>query len=82
VAALTIRNLDESLKHQLRRRAADNNRSMEEEARTILRDALAPKGETGRPDMLTEIRRLVDLYGASDDLELLPDEPVRPMSFE
>ena len=82
MAALTIRNLDESLKRQLRRRAADNNRSMEDEARTILRDVLAPKSETGRPDMLTEIRRLVDLYGPSDELELLPDEPVRPMSFE
>jgi antitoxin FitA len=41
MASLTIRNLDESTKARLRVRAAHRNRSMEEEARTILRLALA-----------------------------------------
>ena len=40
MATLTIRNLDESLKSRLRMRAAARNRSMEEEARQILRAAL------------------------------------------
>jgi plasmid stability protein len=40
MATLTIRNLDESTKAQLRIRAARHGRSMEEEARTILRDAI------------------------------------------
>lgn len=37
---MTIRNVDEALKRLLRVRAAHNGRSMEEEARQILRQAL------------------------------------------
>lgn len=40
MASLTIRNLDDPLKSRLRLRAAARNRSMEEEARQILRAAL------------------------------------------
>ncbi|MEB3361435.1 MAG: plasmid stabilization protein [Synechococcaceae cyanobacterium] len=40
MATLTIRNLDERTKAQLRIQAARHGRSMEEEARTILRDAI------------------------------------------
>lgn len=36
MATLLIRNLDDSVKAELRKRAAANNRSMEEEARVIL----------------------------------------------
>ena len=39
MASITIRNLDESVKARLRIRAAQHGRSMEEEARHILRDA-------------------------------------------
>jgi plasmid stability protein len=37
VATITIRNLDEAVKIRLRIRAASHGRSMEEEARAILR---------------------------------------------
>lgn len=40
MGTLTIRNLDDPLKSRLRLRAAARNRSMEEEARQILRAAL------------------------------------------
>ncbi len=40
MATLTIRNLDERTKAQLRIQAARHGRSMEEEARTILRSAI------------------------------------------
>jgi plasmid stability protein len=40
VATLTIRNIDESLKRSLRLRAARHGRSMEEEARQLLRQCL------------------------------------------
>ena len=40
MATLTIRDLDDALKLKLRLRAASRNRSMEEEARQILRAAL------------------------------------------
>jgi phosphopantothenoylcysteine decarboxylase/phosphopantothenate--cysteine ligase len=39
MASITIRQLDEQLKRRLRLRAARHGRSMEDEARTILRDA-------------------------------------------
>jgi len=43
MATLTIRNLDELTKAQLRIQAARHGRSMEEEARTILREAIEAK---------------------------------------
>jgi len=46
LATITIRNLDESVKTRLRIRAASHDRSMEEEARAILRMALQV-GEAG-----------------------------------
>jgi antitoxin FitA len=41
MASITIRNLDDETKERLRLRAASHRRSMEEEARTVLRQALA-----------------------------------------
>ena len=46
MAALTIRNLDEGLKKRLRVRAAQHGTSMEDEARSILRAALAEEPVT------------------------------------
>jgi antitoxin FitA len=48
LASITIRNLDDSTKERLRVRAARRGRSMEEEARNILRAALAADGSTPR----------------------------------
>ena len=48
VGTLTIRNLDDLLKSRLRLRAAARNRSMEEEARQILRAALQ---ESAAPEL-------------------------------
>jgi phosphopantothenoylcysteine decarboxylase/phosphopantothenate--cysteine ligase len=44
MASLTVRQLDEALKQQLRLRAARNGRSVEDEVRTILRGAAAEGG--------------------------------------
>jgi plasmid stability protein len=44
MASLTIRNLDNNLKAQLRLRAARHGRSMEAEARTILSQTLNTSG--------------------------------------
>src|SRR5215831_4694278 len=48
MASITIRQLDDALKRRLRLRAARNGRSMEDEARTILRDAAAIDGADHR----------------------------------
>jgi phosphopantothenoylcysteine decarboxylase / phosphopantothenate---cysteine ligase len=47
MASITIRGLDEALKQRLRLRAARNGRSMEDEARTILRDLAADGPRSG-----------------------------------
>ena len=75
MASITIRNLDEPLKVQLRLRAAAHGRSMADEARDILRSAL--DRETARPaDLVTAIRaRLAPLGGV--DLPETPREPPR-----
>jgi phosphopantothenoylcysteine decarboxylase/phosphopantothenate--cysteine ligase len=44
MASLTVRQLDEALKKRLRLRAAQNGRSVEDEVRTILREAAEPAG--------------------------------------
>jgi len=41
MTSITIRNLDDETVRQLRRRAADNGRSIEEEARHILHQAVS-----------------------------------------
>lgn len=55
MGTLTIRNLDDSLKSRLRLRAAVRNRSMEEEARQILRTALQEPAKP-TPDLASRIR--------------------------
>ena len=66
MATLTIRNLDDPLKSRLRMRAAARNRSMEEEARQILRAALQePAAQT--PDLGSRIRAR---FAALGDVEL------------
>ena len=49
MSQMTIRNLDEALKRRLRVRAAHNGRSMEEEARQILRTALVDDAAESTP---------------------------------
>jgi antitoxin FitA len=75
VATITIRNLDDELKHLLRVRAARHSRSMEEEAREILRASLAAREESPRDLAETIRRRFAPLGGV--DLELPPREPLR-----
>ena len=40
MAQLVVRNLDEELKEHLKRRAARHGRSMEQEVRSLIRDAV------------------------------------------
>lgn len=80
MASITIRNLDDEVKTRLRVRAADNGRSMEEEARLILRGAVGRKPPVR--NLAAAIRaRIAPLGGV--DLELPPREPARePPSFD
>jgi plasmid stability protein len=55
-AAITIRKLEETVKSQLRIQAAEHGRSMEEEAREILKNALN-KSAASPVDLAASIRR-------------------------
>ena len=74
MASITIRNLDDGVKTRLRVRAAGNGRSMEEEARLILRDAVGQK--PGSQNLASRIRARFEPLGGVD-LELPPREPAR-----
>ncbi len=75
MASLTIRKLDERIKTRLRIRAARHGRSMEDEARTLLRNALRDEVTAGT-DLAEAIRaRFVPLGGV--DLTLPEREPIR-----
>ena len=75
MATLTIRDLDESLKRDLRVRAASRNRSMEEEARQILRAALR-EPPAAALDLASRIR--ARFVGLGDVKLSVPErEPVR-----
>lgn len=65
MASITIRNLDDDLKARLRVRAAAQGRSMEEEAREILRSALARRHAKGRGLAAAIRRRLADVGGVA-----------------
>ena len=74
MASITIRKLDDEVKTRLRIRAAGNGRSMEEEARLILREAVNRK--TGPENLASAIcARFAPLGGV--ELELPPREPPR-----
>jgi antitoxin FitA len=79
MATLTIRQLDDSVKAKLRVRAAEHGKSMEEEAREILRQALAAPA-TGN-DLVARVRELVEPFGGFD-LELPKRQlPRKPPNF-
>jgi len=81
MASITIRNLDDPLKARLRVQAAIHGRSMEDEARDILRSSLC-REPSRRGNLATAIRaRFAPLGGM--DLPIAPREPMRsPPSFD
>jgi plasmid stability protein len=81
MANLTIRNLDDPLKARLRIQAAVHGRSMEAEARDILRAALS--AAPPRPKNLFEAIRARVAESGGFELELPPREPMRdPPTFD
>lgn len=75
MASITIRNLDQQTKDRLRLRAAHHKRSMEEEARVILKMALAEKSSTSA-NLAESIAEVVRPLGGID-LELPARQPSR-----
>ncbi len=80
MASITIRNLDDTIKQRLRMRAAEHGRSMEEEARDILRRAVGRS--SAHANLGTAIQqRFAALGGVT--LDLPPREPMpEPPRFD
>ncbi|MBP2297777.1 FitA-like ribbon-helix-helix domain-containing protein [Azospirillum picis] len=78
---LTIRNLEEPLAERLQSRAAHHGRSMEDEARLILQDALTKHPDPG-DNLADAIRRRFQRLGGVEMPEV-PQESLRePPAFE
>jgi antitoxin FitA len=75
VAGITIRRIDDGVKAKLRLRAACHGRSMEEEAREILKTGLSAK-RIPRLNLAESIRRHIEPLGGVE-LALPPRQPVR-----
>jgi antitoxin FitA len=73
MASITIRQLEENTKRKLRIRAARHGRSMEQEAREILKTALSMPDE--QPDLAEAIRRRFARFGGVE-LKIPPREPI------
>lgn len=82
MAVMTIRNLEDDVKARLRLQAARHGRSMEEEARSILRAALTTRvEEDSGASLYAAIRARVEPLGGFE-LELPPrDSMPEPPDF-
>jgi len=80
MASITIRQLPESTKRKLKLRAAEHGRSMEQEAREILRIELSKPEPHKLPktgaDLFKSIREIFEPLGGVE-LEIPPREPIR-----
>jgi len=77
MSSITIEDVDEDLRRRLQRRAANHGRSVEVEARDILRSALAAEEKGPAPGNLAEaIRAIVEPLGGVE-LDIPPRGPVR-----
>lgn len=81
MAQFVVRNLESTVKAGLQRRARRHGRSMEEEAREILRSATreddAPAGGLG-----SEIASLFARTGLASDILELRGHKIAPVAFE
>jgi plasmid stability protein len=75
MSSIIVRNIEARLKAQLRVRAARHDRSMEEEVRVILRNAVAGGEETSTSLASAITARFEPLGGV--ELELPPRAPMR-----
>ena len=83
MAQLVVRNLDEEVKTRLRQRAAAHGRSMEEEVRAILRDAVKeePRAKGGLGTEIASRFRDIGLR-EGEDIPELRGYPVKPATFD
>ena len=75
MASITVRNLDDDARARLRVRAAERGRSMEEEVRIVLREAVSDE-RSGPRDLAAFTRECFAPLGGVE-LDLPPRGPMR-----
>ena len=78
---ILVRNLDDTVKRKLQRRAARHGRAMEEEIRDILRDAVKDEGRP-RKGLGSEIAALFKGIELEEPIRELRGFPVKPAKFD
>lgn len=81
MASITIRNLDEELKSRLRIQAAVHGRSMEEEVRNILKNALSEEASQA-PNLVQSIHNRFKEFGGIELPELKRERIREPIDFD
>lgn len=81
MAQLVVRNLDDAVKARLRQRAQRHGRSMEEEVRNILQNAVKDEGQSSAP-LGSRIAARFTGCGLDVDISEQRGATVRPASFE
>jgi plasmid stability protein len=81
MAQVIVRNLEDSVKRKLKRRATRHGHSMEEEIRDILRNAVKDEGRN-RKGLGTEIAELFKGIGLEEPIQELRGYPVKPAKFD
>jgi plasmid stability protein len=83
MAQLVVRNLEQSVKTKLQRRAKRNGHSMEEEVREILRNALKTREAEEKVGLGTRIQRRFARVGFREgEIRELRGYKPRPATFE
>jgi plasmid stability protein len=80
MAQVIVRNLEDAVKRKLQRRAARHGRSMEEEIRDILRDAVKDEGKP-RKGLGTEIAELFKGIELDEPIEEFRGFDIKPPKF-
>jgi plasmid stability protein len=81
MAQFVVRNIENQVKTRLQRRAARHGRSMEEEVRDILRDAVKEE-DISSGGLGTAISSLFSKVGLEEDVPELRGYEIKPADFE
>ena len=79
---LVVRNIEAEVKKNLQRRAIRHGRSMEEEVRDILRNAVKDEGRRGAGGLGGETAALFGGVGLDTGIAELRGHPIKPATFD
>ncbi|MGH8335284.1 MAG: FitA-like ribbon-helix-helix domain-containing protein [Gammaproteobacteria bacterium] len=77
-----VRNLEDEVKNRLQHRAFRHGRSMEQEVRDILRNAVRDEGRQSAAGLGSEIAALFAGNGLDADIPQLRGQSIRPADFD